>query len=1036
MRKFQTKCLSIVKGGLTFILILMTAFASFAQTKDITGKVTDSSKNAIPGVTVVVKGTTNGTVTDIDGNYRLKVPSEASILSFSFVGMKTKEVKIEGKTKIDVSLEDDAIGLDAVVAVGYGVQKKSDVTGALSSVSAEELVEMPVKDALQGMQGKAAGVDITNSQRPGEVGSIQIRGERSLTASNTPLYVVDGMIIQNGGIENINPTDIESIDILKDASATAIYGSRGANGVVLITTKSGKSGKVQVNYNGSVTVSKMSDVMEYMNTAEWLQYARLAKFGTIEPNYEQDFATWGGQVDSWANIAKGWTKNNTVWDPSQAGNYDWASHGEQTGIATEHTLSVSGGNEKFRGYASFGYLNQKGTVKGQEYSRYTSKISFEATPTDWFMMGASANISYDEQDFGYRFARSVTGAGDYYGSLRSMLPWTVPYDENGDFIQFPASGDTNIQNPIDELNYSTNQNQNFRLNGAIYSQLDFGAMWRPLDGLKYRIQFGPEYRDGQNGVFYDARGINGNGNNTASMQDTRRMSWTLDNMLMYNKTLNGVHNLGFTLLQSAQAYQSSDISLKANVATSDELWHNLGSAGDVQSYGTGLTETQMASYMIRGNYSFADKYLLTASIRWDGASQLADGNKWASFPSLALGWRMEQEDFMQNANWVDQLKLRFGYGQTGNSAIAAYATKGNITTSYYNWHNDVSSLGYLASDPAQRYPAPMANSQLGWERTTQLNYGIDYAFVNSRILGSLDLYTTRTTDLLMQMTIPALTGYTSTYANVGETSGWGIDFNVNTINVKKPNFQWSTGLNWSLDRSKIEKLANGIQEDINNNWFVGQPIGVYYDYVYDGVYKTVDAAEAEKMGRQVGNVRVKDLNGDREIDANNDRQVVGLRRPDWTGGMTNTFTYKNWDLSFFIYARWGGTINKGSETLEGRYAKRKLDYFIPGVNEDAEYYQPGINGESKDTYADSQGYQDASYIKFRNINLGYTFDKKQLGVSGISSLKLYAQCINPFTIYSAVDWLDPDFRDYSNNTSTMGSPVTIRSFVFGIRATF
>nr|WP_321450665.1 TonB-dependent receptor [uncultured Carboxylicivirga sp.] len=1021
------------------LIVLGTQGILGQENISVTGTVIDSNGEPIAGATVIVQGTTTGTITSYDGVYNITVPSNG-ILEFSFIGFTKTSLNVNNQRTINVTLEEETTQLDELVVVGYGVQKKSDVTGALTSVSAEVLQEMPVKDALQGMQGKAAGVDITNSQRPGEVGSISIRGVRSLTASNSPLYVVDGMVIQNGGIENINPSDIESIDVLKDASATAIYGSRGANGVILVTTKSGKAGKVTVSYNGSVTVSHMSDVMEMMDAAEWLQYSRLAKFGSIEPNYELDHSTWGQLPDSWANIQKGWTQNNTVWDPSAVGNYDWASEGKQTGVATEHTLSVSGGNEKYKGYASFGYLNQTGTIKGQEYTRYTSKLSFEATPVDWFTMGASANISYDDQDFGYRYSRSVTGAGDYYGALRSMLPWSVPYDAEGNFIEFPT-GDTNIQNPIDELNYSVNQNQRYRLNGSVYSQLDFGNMWAPLKGLRYRFQFGPEFYYGNRGTFYDARGINGNGSNVADASDSRTISWTIDNLVYYNNIIADKHDIGLTLMQSAQGYESTNMSVKANVASSDELWYNLSSKGDIQGYGSGLTERQMSSYMIRANYGFDNKYLITASVRWDGASQLAEGNKWASFPSLALGWRLEQEDFMASADWIDQLKLRFGYGQTGNSAISAYATKGLITTTYYNWHTDASSLGYLASDPSARYPAAMANKELGWERTTQLNYGFDYAFINGRVGGSFDYYTTKTTDLLTAMTIPSLTGYTTTYANVGETSGWGIDFQINTLNIKTKDFKWETSINWSKDNSTIDKLANGLEEDVNNKWFVGQNIGVFYDYVYDGVYKTEDAAEAEAMGRKVGNIRVKDISGpdgvpDGIIDANYDRAIVGTTRPDWTGGMTNTFTYKNWDLSFFIYARMGGTINKGAETLDGRYAKRKLDYFIPGINEDAEYYQPGINGEGADTYSSSQGYQDASYIKLRNINLGYTFSNNTISSVGISSLKLYAQCINPLTIYSAVDWLDPDLRDYSNNRSEMGSPITIRSYVFGVRVSF
>jgi TonB-linked SusC/RagA family outer membrane protein len=1009
---------------------------SSSQQAKITGTVTDGNGATLPGVTVVVKGTTTGTITDFDGKYSIAAKS-TDILVFSFVGMKTVEVPAS-KTVINVTLEEETIGLEEVVAVGYGVQKKSDVTGASARVGAEELQAMPVKDALQGMQGKAAGVDITNSQRPGEVGSIKIRGVRSITADQNPLYVVDGMVIQSGGIENINPSDIESIDVLKDASATAVYGSRGANGVILVTTKHGKDGKISINYNGSVKISKMYDVMEMMDAAEWLDYSRLAKmnmgtYGSEITTYAADLATYGSVSASFANIAQAWDGDS--YDRSKVGNYDWSSLGKQTGIAHEHTLSVSGGNKKMKGYGSFGYLNEEGTIVDQSYERYTSKLSFEATPVDWFTMGMSANIAWSNQNYGYKYSKSTTGAGDYYSALRSMLPWTVPFDENGEYIREP-NGDTNIINPINETKYNKNQRQNLRLNGSLYAQLDFGQMNPALKGLKYRLQFGPEFNDQKNGEFNDANGINGDGNNIGYKYTRQRIAWTLDNLVYYDFTLADIHKIGLTVMQSASKYHSDDMSLKAYVATSDELWNNLSSQSDIQSYGSSLTETQMASYMFRGNYSLKDRYLLTASIRWDGASQLADDNKWATFPSLALGWRMEQEQFLKNVEWINALKLRLGYGVTGNSAIDAYATKGGIMTTYYNWHSDNSSLGYLASDPSAKNPPKMANLDLGWERTTQYNLGVDYSLFKGRVSGAFDVYSTKTTDLLLAMTIPSLTGYTSTYDNVGETKGWGIDLQVNTINIDKADFEWSTNLTWSKDDNEIVKLANGNTEDINNSWFVGENIGVYYDYVYDGVWKTDEATEAAKYGRNPGQIRVKDLNGDGAIDGNNDRQIVGTTRPDWTAGMTNTFSYKNWEFSFFIFSRWGGIFKAGSATLDGRYAQRKLDYWIAGENEDAEYYSPGSNGEAADTYASSQGYQDGTFIKLRNVNLAYKFKKQQLNRLGISSLKMYVQCMNPVTIYSKCDFLDTDLINYDNNTTTVGSPVTTRSLVFGVNVGF
>ena len=1020
--------------------VLFTVFALgvSAQNK-VTGTVVDVSGEAIIGASVIVKGTSNGTITDFDGNFTIQnVPQNGSLV-ISYVGYRNQTVAVSGKSQIKVTLEEDRQLLDEVVVVGYGVQKKSDVTGALAHLDSKDLVTMPVSNALEAMQGKAAGVDITNSQRPGEVGSITVRGQRSIDASNGPLYVVDGMTIQNGGIENINPADIESIEVLKDASSTAVYGSRGANGVVLVTTKKGKEGKLSLNYSGTVTFSKLSNVSEMMGAAEWLKYSRYAyynagAYGDGTPNYDLDYKIYGNVPASWANIEKGWSADHTTFDYSKVGSYDWESEGKRTGIAHEHTLSASGGTDKFKGYASFGYLDEKGVMPGQSYQRFTFNTSFEGKMLPYFTMGMTMNASYGTQEYGYSFTKSTTGAGDYYNALRGMLPWSVPYDADGNYIEYPT-GDVNIQNPIDELKYTKNQRKNFRINGSVYGQLDFGKIWQPLEGLTYRIQFGPELQYYRAGTANAAEGINGAGRNQVVYNPYQRVAWTLDNIINYNKTIADIHTIGITLLQSASDYHFESGNIRANVATAEELWYNTKSNNDPTDYSTGLTESSMASYMARINYSLMDRYLLAASMRWDGASQLSPGKKWASFPSVSLGWRMEQEKFMQNIKWIDQLKLRIGWGISGNAAIAPYATKGSVQDLTYTW-GKVAEVGYVPSDPNAKTPALMANQNLSWEKTTQWNFGLDFSFLDGRLGGALDVYTTKTKDLLMSTTIPSLNGYVSTMANVGETSGWGIDLQINALPVKTKDFEWSSVLSWSLDRNKIEKLANGVTENINKNWFVGEEIGVYYDYVYDGIWKTSEAEQAATYGRKPGQIKVKDLNGDGKIDGNNDRAIVGNARPRWSGGWRNTFTYKQIEFSFFIYSRWKFMVPAGSVNLDGRYAMRSLDYWVAGENENAEYYGPGTNGQSADTYASSMNYQDGSYIKMRNISLGYNFTKKQLAPLGLNTVKIYVQAMNPFTIYSKCKWLDTDMMSYDNNTRNFGTTTTIRSWVVGLNVGF
>ena len=820
----------------------------------------------------------------------------------------------------------------------------------------------------------------------------------------------------------------------------ALYGAKGANGVVLVTTKRGRAGVTQVNYAGTFTFSHLSDVADWMNASEWIDYARQAYYnagsygtGDFAPSKDLDYKFFGSSA-GWKNIEQAWVDG--TWHPELVGSYDWADKAKQTGITSEHTLSVSGGTDKIKAYASFGYMNQKGVEKGQSFNRFTFNTSVEVKPLKYFTMGMTINASYGNQNYGYNFAKSVTGAGSYYSAMRTMIPWTVPYDEEGNTVRTPFPYNNTLENPIDELKYTTNKRRTFRVNGSAYAQLDFGKVWEPLDGLSYRIQFGPELKYHRLGIAYAADGINGSGNNVAQYSPNQSVAWTLDNLIYYNRTIAKDHHIGLTLLQSAEKSHYEYGNIKANVDTSRELWYNAHSLGDPLDYSTGLTEDQLTSYMVRGNYNYQDKYLLTASIRWDGSSRLSQGHKWASFPSFSLGWRIDQEQFMkQTASWLSQLKLRVGYGVTGNYAISPYGTKGAVETLYYNWGTTDSEAGNVPSDPSAKNPAKMANLKLGWEKTYQWNFGLDYGFLNGRINGSLDVYTNDTKDLLLPMTVPSLTGYTSTYANVGETDGWGIDLQVNAIPVKTRDFTWSSSLTWSLDRNKIKKLANGATENVNNRWFVGKEIGVCYDYVYDGIWKTSEAGQAKKYGAKPGNIRVKDLDKNDKIDGN-DREIVGKIRPRWSGGWTNTFSYKNWELSFFMYARWKFTVAKGAETLGGMYAMRNVDYWVAGSNENAKYYAPGINGiGAADPYSSSMNYQDGSYIKMRNISLGYNFSPRQLehwGL-GINSLKLYVQAQNPFTIYRKCKWLDTDLLSYDNNTTSYGSFTTIRSWVVGIK---
>ncbi|HZL11979.1 MAG TPA: TonB-dependent receptor [Prolixibacteraceae bacterium] len=997
------------------------------QSRNVSGKVTDSNGGSFPGVSVFVKGTTNGTITNIDGVFSLTNIPATSTIVFSFIGMKTEEILVGNKSVVNLTMTEESFGLNEVVAIGYGTVKKSDVTGAVTSVSAKDLNAMPVTNVIQGMQGKAAGVDITSSDRPGQLGSVRIRGVRSITASNDPLYVVDGIPLSSGGIDAINPLDIEAIDILKDASSTAIYGSRGANGVILVTTKRGKSGKMTLNYNGTMTVSNLYDYADYMNSEQYIDYRRNAyreagKYpaGT---DYDKDFEIFNGSGDpiAWENIAKGW--EGGAWNGSKVPNTDWAGYVSRTGITSEHTISASGGTDKMKAYGSFGYLNDAGTNKGQDYERYSSKIGVEVEPTKWFKMGANISSTWSIQNYGYTGSGS-RAATAIYGAAMGMYPYAEPYDADGNWIYLPG-GFTNVVNPIEEYKNVTDERKTLRALGSFYAEVKL------FDGLKYRINFGPDFRQYRQGVFRTAASIlqgTGNGVNYASANASQDFSYTLDNLLYYDKTF-GEHTIGATLLQTASDSRYENYTMTAeNLEWDEQRWYAFG-LNDLKSKGSSYKRKSLSSYMARVNYGYANKYLLTLSGRWDGASQLAEGNKWDFFPSAAIAWRLDQEAFMQNIDWVHQLKLRAGMGTTGNAAVAEYATQGAIAHTFYSFYDNYES-GYYASDYMLKDPPKMANRQLGWEKSTQYNIGVDFSILSNRVGGSIDLYKSNTSDLLMNMSILSLTGYTSTYANIGKTSNRGIDISLNTRNIVSKDFVWNTDLTFSATNAKIEELANGKEDDVTNKWFIGEDLNVAYDYEKIGIWQTSDADEMAKFNAnghtyEAGDIKVRDLNDDYTIDANNDRKVIGSYNPKWTGGMTNTFTYKDFELSLFIYARWGFLMDGGAADMQGLYQSRDIDYWRTDNPTNA-FPKADYNNGGQPLYYSSMNFQDGSFIKMRNINFGYNLPQHFASTLGISSAKVYVQTMNPFMIYSKCDFMDGDSR----------SSVDTKSWVFGLSLSF
>ena len=1022
-------------------LALMAVTSTIAMAQgNVSGKVVDTTGEPIIGASVVVKATSVGTVTDLDGNYAIQNVPEKATLVFSYVGYRTQSIAVGGKSTINVTLEEDKQMLDEVVVVGYGVQRKSDVTGALTRVGEKELNTKPVNNAFEALQGKAAGVDITTSERPGTLGSIAIRGQRSISAGRGPLYVVDGVPLQTGGIETLNPRDIESIDILKDASSTAIYGSRGANGVVLVTTKRGQEGKMQVSYNGSFTFQKIIDKSPAMSASDYITWRRWAKYNQSpdvytpgdQPTQEQDLDFFAGDETALANVMKGWSGGS--WDGSKVTDTDWTEFVTQTGITQEHTLSARGGTKNLAGFVSFGYLNNKGTQKGQGYERFNFTASADVKGNKWFKAGGSFTASYSLQKYGYSKAYGTSsGPTDLYGAAKAILRYTLPYDENGEIITQPGGSTTNTYSVIDEWTKSTDNRENYRLLGSFYAQIDFGQIWEPLQGLQWKTQFGPDFRYYRNGNFLDASSISrAGGNNTVSRGDGRQLAWTLDNMLLYNKSIKE-HTFGLTLLQSASKTNTETSSIsEENVPIPSFLWNNLGAVDVTDSkykvgIGSGLSESALSSYMARINYAYKDRYLLTASARWDGASVLAEGKKWDFFPSMALGWRMEQEEFMKDVTWIDQFKVRLGVGVTGNSAVSPYGTLGLIN-SYWMPFSTGNSQILVTNEPYySNNQVQMPNKNLGWEKTTQWNVGIDFSFLKGRIGGTIDLYTSRTKDLILDMSIPSLSGYPSMKTNVGETKNKGIEVTLNTIPFMTKDFIWNSNLNFAYQKDEIVELANGKQDDISNTWFIGESINVFFGYEADGLWQESDAAEMALFNENganfsAGMVKPVDQNGDYKINAD-DRVILGNRNPRLTAGWSNTFSWKGIELILDLQGRFKYMVSTGGEGQLGMYQQREISYWTPN-NTGAEWQKPIYNQSGGDPYSALLGFQDASFIKIRNLSLAYNFDKDMLKGIGINGLKLYVQGRNLGMLYSSIDFMDLDTgATYFNRGFTVGMQV-------------
>ncbi|TBH73692.1 TonB-dependent receptor [Aquirufa nivalisilvae] len=991
------------------MLFVLMGIQLMAQDRTITGRVTASDDGSpIPGASVSVKGTSRGTTTDGNGNYRLPVAGASSVLVFSSVGFNSQEVNVGSKGQINVTLSTDTKALSEVVVVGYGTQKKSQTTGAISSVTSKQITEMPITNLGQAMQGRVAGVDVAQSgSKPGTVPKVLIRGRRSFNAGNDPLYVVDGIPL-SGGYEDMNPNDVASMEILKDATATAIYGARGANGVVLITTKRGsQNGKTVISYDSYVGVTQTLDKINLFTGAEYAEMKRESRrtIGTYKDANGVLVPT--GVVDAYADsklfeavelegIAQGRTTN-------------YQDMMVKKGFQQNHSLGIQGGTEKTQFSLNAGYFQDKGIIEGLDFTRYSLRVNVDHKITDKFKVGVSSYFMY-----------GVTNGANRnpYGDLLPQNPLAKAYDDSGNLI-FAQTTDALLTNPMAEIvpGAQVDETKKYRIFNSIYAEYNIAK------GLKYRFNFGPDFTITRAGRFVGAMtNANKGGNPTASTDNRFGFNYTLENILTYDKKLGQNHNLNVTLLHSIQRDNFERYTQSVmGVPVETQQFYNVGNASQVLGVGSDLVQWTINSYMARINYDYKGKYLVTATVRRDGSSRFGENTKYGNFPGLALGWNLHQEDFMKDLTWIDELKLRASVASVGNQGLSPYQTQGLMARTAYAWDNNA-AYGYR--------PNTIGNPDLKWETSTSKNIGFDFSILRGRVAGSVEYYQTNTTDLLLSDQLPTSTGFAAVTRNVGETQNKGIEISLSTVNVDSPSgFKWTTDFTFYKNSEAILSLYNGAKDDVGNRWFIGHPLNSYYDYQYAGIWQTAEADKAKAMGFTVGQIKVADTNNDGKITAD-DRVILGSDVPDYTGGITNRFSFKGFDLSFFVFTRQGQMIvsrfHQNSNYLQGRYNQIKVDYWTPN-NPNAYYPRPNFNQEFP-AYNTAIMYFDGSFIKVRNINIGYTFPAKTAQKLGLQSLRLYASIQQPFIFSkyrSKENGVDPESADGNvNNNVTPATSVT------------
>jgi len=1012
---------------LVFALFFGISLSSWGQTQQITGVVFDENNSTIPGVSIVEKGTANGTITDINGKFTIRVQKTSQFLIFSFVGFETQEINLDEQTSLSVKMKPAVIGLDEVVAIGYGSVKKSDLTGSVSSIDHRDIEQANKVDAISAMQGQTAGVVVQRTDnKPGAGGfNIRIRGASTINSNQTasqggynpgsnPLFIVDGVFFDD--ISFLNPSDIESMNILKDASATAIYGSRGSSGVVIIETKKGKEGRMKVNYSNYFGFKQAYHLPSIQDADGYVQYLKDVVVGNEYATGNLDYST--DDVDLTKYLSEEERKNI-----ADGVNTDWVDLILVKGFQTNHTINLTGGNDKTVYSAGLAYTRDEGTVEGEDFSRYNVRGNLSSDLTDWLNLSVSNYMT---------FAIQNTGSWEAFRSAYRLKPIGRAYNDDGSLRYYPIAKETQITNPLFEADNITKETKYLQWVGDIAVKLT------PVKNLTITSKFSPNIKFTRYGEYRGlySKSVSGNSENRrAQVNNYNYFSYTWDNIVNY-KYNTGDHAFELTTVMSRYLERDEEYKVQVrNFTTDSYLFYNLDAGLNIKDVSSDFEKQTLESYTGRINYSYKNKYLFTLTGRYDGSSILADGNKWAFFPSAAFAWKIMDESFMQDQTIFSNAKLRLSYGQTGSNGegggLGPLATQSLLGSSATNINGSAISTAYVTG---------LANEDLTWEKTTEINLGLDFGFLDNKIFGSVDVYNRKNTDIIFYVPLPTVTGFAGTYDNVGESTNKGIEISLTTVNIDKGDFKWTTNFNFASNKNEIDKLY-GELEDITYSvqssdliHRVGEAIGSLYYYEFDGIWQLDEADEAAVYGQTPGQVKVKDLNNDGKIDPDDDRKVIGQVTPKWTGGITSTMNYKNFDFSFSIltsqgnkiYSSFHGNAFSYDDNPSRLFNGYDVDYWTPD-NPTNKWYQPGNGG----SYQNAIKYRDISYTKIGYITLGYKLPRSILDRLHINNLRVYGTVQNPF-IFTDYDGWDPE----NAGRNTWGGAFMSRTFLAGINVNF